>query len=170
MTPIAEQLIHNLRHDSYTRQHFSITAWRGKNTCNTVGCIAGTALIMSGDWKTVGGVLNPKNFFGEFVSNARLVLGIEFHDTAFDLFLPNGWTRRVRGKLWYYDFTERPISLDYSYLPEQARPSPDYVAEMREWTENFDNDVTPDQAARALELVTKDELPYCDWKRAVEEA
>lgn len=182
LTPIAEKLIHNLRHDANTRMHFSITYWAGKGTCGTVGCLAGTAIAMSNrfasdkDWQDQREKQTAILGFSSGSSNVEdgmKILGLPDKSAAEMLFMPRGmWLDPL------IERRERPWYLDpYRHLSGNAKPSSDYVEEMVDWAmqyrgTHFDEYINgyPERAARALELVTKDEVPYVDWKRAFEEA
>jgi hypothetical protein len=178
MTPIAEQLIYSLRHDAFTRKHFDISDW-STDTCNTVGCIAGTAVFMEmGDELreyTHGGFrlntyLKKKKIV--VTTAGQRILGIPFRATALDLFLPDEWCR----KLVNHGMGR------FKYLPEQARPDLDTAAKMKSFAKEYNIDnplegafglsghVGPDHAALALERIVKDEIPYCDWAYAFEHA
>lgn len=181
MNPIAEKLIHNLRHDAHTRAHFDMSKWAGKETCNTVGCITGTAIMMAHpEFEDVDEVWDlPKievranhRPYQPYIINGMKILGIPFFETAADLFIPMDWTVL---KAWtaakdYYNYLPEDY---YGYLPKQARPTNEHIEKMKEWAQQNKeglHNITPTVAARGLELVTKDELPYMDWQRAFEEA
>ena len=167
MTPIAQKLIHNLRHDSHTRKHFSISKWTGAGTCGTVGCIAGTVIYMLGQER--GRLVEGDPFetaaavFGwpDIVRAGQEALGIEFYETADHLFLP----RRMAGKLL------APELQAFDYLPSQARPDLSTVAKMQTWARSYEaGSIGPDRAAFALERVVRDGVPYCNWAEAFEAA
>lgn len=180
-TEIAKQLIYDLRNDEFTREHFSIRSWNGKGTCGTVGCIAGTAVAMAGLWKP-----SEVNVFGErvrfqlgdinrpinIIEDARKALGLPDTETARDLFLPMQWPDMFREGRKLYTADGIPYHVaPYSHLPSQARPALETVEQMKAWASLWCGflSVTPDEAANALEQVTVDEIPYVNWKRAVEE-
>lgn len=91
------------------------------------------------------------------------ILGLDLI-TARQVFTP--WAR------WFspLQFGRHP----FEYLGENERPSRDYVKEMQEWAKNINARsypaFTPDRCALALERVTRDEIPYVDWKHAFEHA
>ena len=178
-TEIAKQLIYNLRNDDHVREHFSISSWAGKKTCGTVGCIAGTALVMAGLWEASRvnfddePTLHTSNFkHGDLVSSGQGVLGIEFEKTADHLFMPFN--------VFGYEVTAYNLTQDrhpFLYLPKNAQPQFDTIQDMLDFYKSLDKEgecitqkITPDHAAHALEQVTVDEIPYVNWKRAFEEA
>ncbi len=165
MTPIAQKLINNLRHDPHTRKHFSISEWEGAGTCGTVGCIAGTAIYMLGQERgrlVEGDPLETANLLGflDIIQAGQEMLGIEFYETAKQLFVPLKLA---------WDFRDRRDP--FAYLPTQARPGLSTVAKMIAWAESYYwEGVTPDRAAFALERIVRDGVPYCNWAEAFEAA
>ena len=166
MTPIPEKLIYNLRNDAHTRKHFSINAWEGAGTCNTVGCIAGTAIFMEMvDLNLhLGGEERLKNRqikLGRYSQDGQRILGIPYYETASHLFIP----------LHSASLIENLGPEVFSYLPTQARPDQSTFERILSWAKNpFSGEITPDRAALALERIVKDEIPYCDWSYAMEHA
>lgn len=182
-TTLAKQIVHDLRHDEETRRSFSMDSWIGKGTWGTVGCIAGTALMRaydefysdseglplhSGFEKIRAMTRRPVGECSRFaphpiVETAQALLGIEFTETAWDLFVP----------CQNIDFS--PESRHFEYLPTQARPDLSTIDEMRRWAKKMENYplyaspvFTPDVAAYALERVAIDGVPYCNWAEAFE--
>ena len=179
-TEIAKQLIYNLRNDNHVREHFSIRHWEGKGTCGTVGCIAGTALVMARLWEPtyyshfLGElVLDSDDFeYDNFTKEGQKVLGLEFRQTAMHLFIPD---TVFDGRAGSYNLSQEHHP--FLYLSQNAQPQFETIEAMLEFYKSLDAEgysisqkVTPDRAAHALEQVTVDEIPYVDWKRAFEEA
>ena len=162
LNPIAEKLIHDLRYDAHTREHFSISSWTGRGTCNTVGCIAGTAILMSLGDKYLDDPAEIRFHMsgaGSYIAAGARILGIAEHQTAKDLFLP--WEAA--------DSILKFGPAHFDYLPTQARPDLSTVARMKVWArKRLYTDHTPDRCALALERIVRDEIPYCDWAYAME--
>ena len=169
-TDIAKQLIYDLRNDAHTREHFSIVNWHGKNTCGTVGCIAGTAVYrdkQTSEDRHIAEILKEENG-NFFIDKGQEILGIPYRETARHLFIPTAWIDDLRYEHEPFDF-----------LPAQAQPVLDTVNDMKQWAETFRMYSytesmrmlnKPDMCANALEQVTVEELPYVNWKRAYENA
>lgn len=181
MNEIAAKLIHDLRYDAFTRQHFDIEVW-GSSNCGSVGCIAGTAVLMAcGVPEQRGPVFLTANkrlcnivgkrftedgypSFDNMIIKGAEVLGITEVRTAHDLFVP--WDHASKLRCAH--------SGAFDYLPTQARPSLETVEQMVRWAEDLSSDnphnITPDRAAYALERIVRDEVPYCNWAEAFEKA
>lgn len=171
LNPIAEQLIHDLRFDDHTREHFDIGAWEGKGTCGTVGCIAGTAIALEhrfvewGNFKRQAVCLKRT-----YASEGARVLGLS-ERVADQLFVPV--------TCWFEPLWKNILFEEYSH---NERPSDQYIDELKQWAKEVDivscytgnctgpdfDKYTPSICAHALEQVTKYEQPYVDWKRAFE--
>lgn len=181
MTPIAEELIRRLRHDPETRGGFKITSWESPNVCGTVRCIAGMAVHLARDPSRTA-ERQTLRYFDEmdisehrkYIAAGAKLLGIPFVRTARDLFMP--WEARDHLLSSWEAFVNSPESLDF---PEQARPDLSTVRKMKQWAQDmkaipvssaWEYFITPDRAAYALERITKDEIPYCNWAEAFENA
>lgn len=202
MTPLAKTLIHELRHNRYMRDNWDMSSWvenvnsppseQWGNVCGTVGCIAGSAMLLSGKWKAADLLTQERENerSGEFfVKTAAELLEIPFTQTATDLFIPSLCIDRtskhtnpsyIETLLRAWDL---PIDTAWDYLPTQARPRLETVNQMKAWANSyFDHSreimysnrvfehATPDRAAYALERITRDEIPYCNWAEAFENA
>lgn len=177
---LAAEIVRDLRTDPETRRHFSMSSWAGMGTCDTVGCIAGTAILRSDMARTMF-LFGPSRRILDWRMSciaeevAAELLGISEAYTAGDLFMPSTHVDRVLG-------SKDP----FAYLPSQARPPAETVARMREWAESarqtrpdeprhmcwwtrLNRRITPDQAATALERVALDDVPWCDWSEAMAE-
>lgn len=175
MTQLALDLIHALRHSPATQKHFRMNTWvHQRSDCGTMGCIAGTACLMSDLDKEEVFAAASCSDDDYFITNAQRLLGIPFTQTAEDLFIPPHQAQRLLR-----------ISRPFQYLPEQAMPPAETVAAMKKFAESFEDqksafpsinsyqmfaEITPQRAAFALERLVKDEMPYCNWAEAFEKA
>ena len=176
MTPIAEELIRRLRYDPETRGEFDISTWEDRRECGTVRCIAGSAVHLARDPSPLGErqILWDHSLYltptaQSYTELAAKLLGIPFMRTARDLFMP--WEAGHR--VGYHG------DRAFDSYPEQARPDLSTIEKMRRWAAEvssipagnaWQSCITPDRAAYALERVTKDEIPYCNWAEAFENA
>lgn len=164
LNPLAEQLIHDLRYDSHTRQHFSIMNWSGKNTCRTVGCIAGTAILRSfGEDEIVwyGCEFRLQDPTRTYVDAGAELLNLDT-ESARQIFMPWQW---MEGLLF-----ER-MSSPFEHLSHNERPALETVEQMKRWAlEHQDGPhhkvFDADTSARVLELKLAEEIPYVDWMTA----
>lgn len=180
LNPIAENLLHDLRYNRHTRNHFAMNRWES-SSCKTVGCLAGTAIAIHhlSQGKCIAPIFLPDGR-EDYSSYGRKILGISQRATANDLFLPHEALIKV----------VRYGRHRFKYLPTQARPALETVESMKKWAKSqgvrkniidlwdmsiflsteFMANITPDRAAYALERVLKDEIPYVNWQEAFEKA
>lgn len=175
MNKIAEQLIHDLRFDANTREHFSITSWWGKGSCGSIGCIAGTAIVrafgvkfhgihlpetpeMNAAWKSWDG-----KDIGYFTKIGASALGIKDFGVASQLFQPtSNWCEPLRFSRAKAEFITR--------LSHNERPDLSSIEKMILWAANIpEKPFHPTACANALENVLKHERLYVDWAEAHEE-
>ncbi len=181
MNGLAKQLIDDMRHNKYVRAHFNMLYYHGRNRCNTVGCIAGTAIYMSNTKIGIdkAGIARLSMILaahgtsaiedGELVY-AQKLLGINHTKTAIDLFMPWEQMKALQPSTKYFPRGRVPRPADhFDYLSHNERPDLDTVRKMIQWArlrENVSIDPSVDQAALALERVVRDEIPYCNWAEA----
>lgn len=167
---LAKQLIHDLRFDAHTREHFSITSWEGRGTCGTVGCIAGTAILRAaanagfvrvfsprGAEKYVGDAenfLSPRD--GTYIQTGARLLGME-KSIAGQLFIPgDDWVDPLQRYGADAEFITR--------LSHNERPDVSTVDKMIAWANNMPPDAWhPTHCANALENLLGNERRYVDW-------
>lgn len=173
MNDLARKLIHDLRFDAHTREHFNISSWGGNGTCGTVGCIAGTALVRaygltflnsSGDY--TGG-----EFPWGYSRSAAGVLGLSKVSGFFDeiyvadqLFIPlMYWASPLKKNGADADFLKR--------LGHNERPDLSTVEKMVSFAHALPNTAFhPTHCANALENVIEHGREYVDWAEAWVEA
>lgn len=161
---LAASIIHDLRHDLHTREHFYIYAWEGRKTCGTVGCIAGTAILRVYpqeerdclQWNLRG---------GDLVGTAVELLGLPTRAVGNCLFIP--------GDNWIDPILEKGKEADWLVaLGDNERPDLETVAKMVAWVKTVDrfreSNFGPTACANALESVLKHERQYVDWAEAHE--
>lgn len=153
----AKELIYNLRNDYLTRKHFNMGSWTSSH-CNTVGCIAGTAVAMAVDRKfrinsatepgtirrhagllVISDLVDTNNPECHDLNNvvdwsysrlAEHFLNIPFKRTADDLFQPPNQAERL---VYNIHSGRHP----FDYLPDQARPAEETVEAMRKWAKGW---------------------------------
>ena len=169
MNDLARQLIHDLRHDAHTREHFSIRRWSGNRSCATVGCIAGTAIIRARkNARWIGDSLfinnRPVSNQYDMVRAGQQALGLPTRAVARQLFEPwNYWQYPLYGDHADADFLQA--------LNANERPDLSTVAKMIAWARNLpQNAYHPTHCANALENVLVHERLYVDWAEAWEPA
>lgn len=170
LTPTAEWLIDALQNDPKVAEHFSISSWEGKNTCGTVGCIAGTAVAHHYQFKDSDNLAVKYSIFARneysplmycdvpgkhMTALGAKVLGLGI-PTATHLFIPMRWRVDLMDEM------------PFPHLTARQRPTAERIELMREFTLNWVHYyITAPQAGRALKSVLVDEVPYVDWRRAV---
>lgn len=173
MNDLARQLVWDLRNDPYTREHFSISSYLGKETCGSVGCIAGTAFYRA--FPELQGKF-PRGKQGDFLEaiykatselpsevGAR-ILGLPSISVAEQLFLP-------------WEHWQAPLASGFAdfifKLSDNERPNLDTVEKMIAWAKSFNGSPMmpgPSACANALENVIEKERMYVDWAEAWEPA
>lgn len=169
-------LIDKLRNDAGLRNSFHMAQWadpQGEvvNACNTVGCIAGKAMMLFDETLPALIVKEPDYWIGSAQSRATKLLGLEPRQAG-HLFLPNSWVDYVINPR---DF----LTSRWSYLSHNERPSLSTVAEMVAWCESLPKSVgdaintdsifdliKPDHAANALEGLLS-HPGYVNWAEAL---
>lgn len=171
MNKLAQKLIHDLRFDAHTRGHFSISSWSGKNSCGTVGCIAGTAIMRAVPkavlvnqnvlW-SVGDVpgFDPDEWGYSHDSLGSYILGLPSRRVGAQLFLP--WEK------WISPLLESGGAARFiTDLSHNERPSLDTIGKMVMWANALpSNAYHPTHCANALENLLTKERQYVDWAEA----
>lgn len=165
MNEHAELLLEQLRSPG-AEQHFRMSTWiYSPSKCHTVGCIAGTLIVNEYGLRRANDILYRDE--REFISIGAELLGLP-RKIAEHLFLPPDWMldlqsdtfRRHHKGLW----------------TDNWRCDPDTIEKMKIWAlQNWSDSnadiydrIGPLEAARALEQVCGDELPYVNWAKAIE--
>lgn len=152
MNETARELIHRLRNDEYTRTHFNMNNWQTPG-CSTVGCLAGTAILME------DGAHHGANFLLFHSGDGIIARGAEI------LGLPSA---RVGTELFLPDFLATMLNNDaaryYEVLGQNERPGAQQIQDMIEWARRFNSHkLTPDVCASVLESTLVQERQFVLW-------
>lgn len=188
MTPVAAELIHRLRNDKFTRNHFNMGVWINEG-CGTVGCLAGTAMLIEADegkrYDEVRLLLSRANnsflpgCSHTVIQGASRILGLD-QRAGRELFLPGTFAYNVTVEDTVTTLPERdaPWLLEHPYYMEtygpNERPGAEQVRALVKWgiyfrRNRFTSRLGPDECADALERTLMNESPYARWAAAEEE-
>lgn len=172
MNELARQLIHDMRFDAHTREHFSINHWIGKDTCGTIGCIAGTAIYRAWPESTNDGTrgIHVSEQRAREAEAAGYGLGGYDNYGAYILGIPEPVKRElfIPTKYWVKPLIKHGVNADFlERLSHNEAPSLDTVEKMIAFAKNLPpNAWHPSHCANALETILVNERRYVDWAEA----